>query len=215
MSFYQLLPSFHEAFARLAQTRERGCLLVFNAREAIHLFVQDGMVIGAKTGDFPPLAALEQAFQLKNSSYGWIPGAEPEAKTLEIDMQDYLQKKGIVQEARAGKTIRIPQPIDRREKKLELNYYFIPEASPTVKLKVRKITNVVGRESACDICLDSNQVSRKHCLIQVTERGLLVKDLESTNGIFVNGMPMADGYLNDGDKLSLGTYVLTLYRDKS
>lgn len=214
MSFYQLLPSFHEAFTRLAQTRERGCMLVFNAQEAIHLFVHEGHIVAAKAGQLPPAEALEQAFHLKNSSYGWIPGAEPEAKTLEIDMHDFLLRKGIGQDSRAGKTIRMPMPMDRREKKPELNYYFIPEAAPTVKLKVRKVTNVVGREAACDIYLDSNQVSRKHCLLQVTERGLLVKDLESTNGTFLNGIPMADGYINDGDRLSLGTYVLTLYREK-
>ena len=49
--------------------------------------------------------------------------------------------------------------------------------------------------------MESKQVSRRHCLLQVTERGLLVKDLESTNGTFVNGIPMTDGYINDGDRL--------------
>ena len=39
--------------------------------------------------------------------------------------------------------------------------------------------------------MESKQVSRRHCLLQVTERGPLVKDLQSTNG----------------------TYVLTLHRD--
>jgi pSer/pThr/pTyr-binding forkhead associated (FHA) protein len=44
---------------------------------------------------------------------------------------------------------------------------------------------------------------------------LLLKDLESTNGTFVNGIPMTDGYINEGDRLALGTYVLTLYREKT
>ncbi len=215
MSFYQLLPSFNEAFVRLGQTRERGCLLVFNAQEAIHLFVRDGLVVAATGGGKSGEAALDQAFQLKGSSYGWIPGAEPAQKNLGIDMQEYLHKHGIGQETRAGKTIRMPMmPTERREKKMEANYFFIPEASPTFKLKVRKVTNVVGREGTCDIYVESNQVSRRHCLVQVTERGLLVKDLESTNGTFVNGIPMCDGYINEGDRLSLGTYVMTLHREK-
>ena len=214
MSFYQLLPSFSEAFVRLAQTRERGCLMVFNAQEAIHLFVQDGTVIAATAGKTEGMPALDQAFQLKGSSYGWIPGAEPPKRNLDEDMQQYLHKNGIGQDARFGKTIRMPMPSDRRERKLESNYYFIPEESPTFKLKVKKVTNVLGREGTCDIYVESNQVSRRHCLLQVTERGLLVKDLESTNGTFVNGIPMTDGYINDGDRLSLGTYVLTLHREK-
>ena len=215
MSFYQLLPSFTEAFVRLAQTRERGCLLVFNAQEAIHLFVQDGVVVAAAAGKLEGESALDQAFELKGSSYGWIPGAEPTTKNVEADMQEYLHKHSIGQDPRAGKTIRMAMPTDRRKQKLDTNYFFIPEASPSFKLKVKKVTNVVGREGTCDIYVESKQVSRRHCLLQVTERGLLVKDLESTNGTFVNGNPVTDGYINDGDRLSLGTYVMTLHRENA
>lgn len=215
MSFYQLLASFSEAFLRLAQTREKGCLLVFNAQEAIHLFVDNGVIIHAAAGKIEGAQALDRAFQLKGSSYGWIQGAEPAVRDLEMDMHEYMHKNSIGLDQRFGKTIRMALPTDRKEKKLEAHYYFIPEESPTFKLKVKKVTNVVGREGTCDVYVESNQVSRRHCLLQVTERGLLVKDLESTNGTFVNGSPMTDGYINEGDRLGLGTYVLTLHREKT
>src|SRR5271156_4209275 len=215
MSFYQLLGTYSEAFMRLAQTREKGCLLVFNAQEAIHLFVENGVIVHAAAGQIEGTAALDRAFELKGSSYGWIQGAEPATKDIEVDMQEYLHKNSTGIERFSGKTIRMSPPTERKEKKLETNYYFIPEESPTFKLKVKKVTNVVGREGTCDLYLESNQVSRRHCLLQVTERGLLVKDLESTNGTFVNGIPMTDGYINEGDRLSLGTYVLTLHREKT
>ena len=215
MSFYQLLASFSEAFMRLAQTRERGCLLVFNAQEAIHLFVQDGVIVHAAAGQTEGKEALDRAFALKGSSYGWIQGAEPAKKDLEIDMQEYMHTNSIGLDQRMGKTIRMSVPTERKEKKLEAHYYFIPEESPTFKLKVKKVTNVVGREGTCDLYVESKQVSRRHCLLQVTERGLLVKDLESTNGTFVNGIPMSDGYINEGDRLGLGTYVMTLYLEKT
>ena len=215
MSFYQLLPTFTEAFTRLTQTRERGCMLVYNAQEAIHLFVDDGHVVGVVAGKAEGEAALAKAFDLKSSSYGWLPGAVPAHINLNIDMREYLNKHGIGQESRTGKTIRLPTtPPERKERKLEGNYYFIPEESPTFKLRVKKATNVVGREGTCDVYVESNQVSRRHCLLQVTERGLLVKDLESTNGTFVNGIAMTDGYINAGDRLGLGTYVMTLHREK-
>jgi hypothetical protein len=217
MSFYQLLASFSEAFMRLSQTREKGCLLVFNAQEAIHLFVQDGVIVQAKGdgGKIEGAAALDRAFELKGSSYGWIQGAEPAKKDLQIDMQEYIHSSPVGQSQRFGKTMRMTLPTERKEKKLETHYFFIPEESPTFKLKVKKVTNVVGREGTCDVYVESSQVSRRHCLLQVTERGLLLKDLESTNGTFVNGIPMTDGYINEGDRLALGTYVLTLYREKT
>ena len=210
-----MMPSFSEAFSRLAQTREKGCLMVYNAEEAVHLFVQNGSVVGATGGKEEGEELVEHVFQMKGASYGWMPGAEPAKKNLNVDMKDYLHKHEGVSEPRFGKTIRMPVVTDRMQKKTEGTYFFIPEESPTFKLKVKKTTNVVGREGTCDVYVESGQVSRKHCLLQVTERGLLVRDLESTNGTFVNGIPMTEGYINVGDRLSLGTYVLTLHREKT
>jgi hypothetical protein len=214
MSFYQLLASFPEAFMRLAQTRERGCLLVFNAQEAIHLFVDNGTVVHAAAGQIAGTAALDRSFELKGASYGWIQGADPALKDLDVDMQEYMHKNSIGLDQRFGKTIRMAMPNGQpKERKIDTHYYFIPEESPTFKLKVKKVTNVLGREATCDIYVESSQVSRRHCLLQVTERGLLIKDLESTNGTFVNGIPLTDGYINEGDRLGLGTYVMILHRE--
>ena len=214
MSFYQLLASFSEAFMRLAQTRDKGCLLVFNAQEAIHLFVDNGVIVHAAAGKIEGSDALNRAFDLKGSSYGWIQGAEPATKNLEVDMHEFMHKNSLGLDQRFGKTIRMALPNGQpKERKIDTHYYFIPEESPTFKLKVKKVTNVLGREGTCDIYVESNQVSRRHCLLQVTERGLLIKDLESTNGTFVNGIPMTDGYINEGDRLGLGTYVLILHRE--
>ena len=158
-------------------------------------------------------AALNHAFEMQGSFYGWLPAAEPKKRNLDLDMHEYLHVHAIKQDLNFGKTIRMGAPTKRRAKKLETNYFFSPEGFPAIKIKVRKVTNVVGREGTCDVYVESNQVSRRHCLLQVTERGLLVKDLESTNGTFVNGIPLTDGYINDGDRLSLGTYVLVLHRE--
>ena len=215
MSFYQMMPSFSEAFSRLAQTREKGCLMVYNSEEAIHLFVHNGKVVGATGGKHEGETAVEHVFQMKGTSYGWMPGAEAAKKNVDVDMQEYLHRHATSVDTRFGKTIRMPVIQARLPKKSEGTYFFIPEESPTFKLKVKKPTNVVGREGTCDVYVESGQVSRKHCLLQVTERGLLVRDLESTNGTFVNGIPMTEGYINVGDRLSLGTYALTLHREKT
>ncbi len=214
MSLYQLLPTTLEAVARLAQTRERGCLVVFNSQEAVHLFVQGGFIVYA-SGKKQGAPAVDQALKMPGSSYGWIQGAEPASKDIHVEIRHYLLDNSLAQDpGAAGKTIKIPPSGETTESKASFNYYFVPEDAPTVQVKVKKISNVVGRDATCDIILDNFQVSRRHCILQLTERGLLVKDLESTNGTFVNGIPMKDGYINDGNRLSLGTYVLTLYREK-
>ena len=71
----------------------------------------------------------------------------------------------------------------------------------------------LGREPSNRIPLLDAAVSRRHCLIQMVARGLSFRDLDSTNGITVNGFPAQDGFLSPGDKLQLGSYTLKVYRD--
>jgi FHA domain len=62
---------------------------------------------------------------------------------------------------------------------------------------------VVGRHPACDTRLSSPRVSRHHCCLILADCELWVKDLGSTNGIRINGMPVEAGRLKDGDELAI------------
>ena len=46
---------------------------------------------------------------------------------------------------------------------------------------------IVGRSRQCDIVLPSENVSRRHARIYTTAGGLAIEDLQSANGVFVNG----------------------------
>lgn len=46
---------------------------------------------------------------------------------------------------------------------------------------------LIGRDTECHLRLASTDVSRKHCELHLTEAGILVKDLNSRNGTFVDG----------------------------
>jgi pSer/pThr/pTyr-binding forkhead associated (FHA) protein len=62
---------------------------------------------------------------------------------------------------------------------------------------------VVGRHPHCDTRLDSLRISRHHCCM--TEEGgeLVVRDLGSTNGIWMNGQRVEICRLRPGDELSI------------
>jgi len=66
----------------------------------------------------------------------------------------------------------------------------------------------LGRTAACDIQLPEDSISRKHARITVTRHAVTVVDLDSTNGIFVNGHRRQQAELQDGDRLHLGETVL-------
>ena len=78
-----------------------------------------------------------------------------------------------------------------------------------------KPTATMGSDESNDFVIRDGSVSRRHAVISLAEGRLRIRDLGSTNGTFVNGIPMTDGYINDGDRLSLGTYVMTLHREKT
>jgi predicted component of type VI protein secretion system len=65
---------------------------------------------------------------------------------------------------------------------------------------------LIGRHPECDIQIDSRKVSRRHCCIAQVNDYLVVRDLDSTNGIRINGIPVLEGRLAPGDELAIGSH---------
>jgi pSer/pThr/pTyr-binding forkhead associated (FHA) protein len=63
----------------------------------------------------------------------------------------------------------------------------------------------VGRTARADFIVEAPLVSRLHCrLTAAASNQLVVEDLESTNGILVNGKPVERSVLKTGDVLTVG-----------
>jgi ABC transport system ATP-binding/permease protein len=73
----------------------------------------------------------------------------------------------------------------------------------------------VGRATGADFIVDAPLVSRVHCRLTVAPDGTLeVRDLESTNGTFVNGKRIERARLTSGDRLGVGRIELVALRDE-
>ena len=73
----------------------------------------------------------------------------------------------------------------------------------------------IGRATGADFIVDAPLVSRVHCRLTVLPSGELeVKDLDSTNGTFVNGKRVEAGTLASGDRLGLGKFELVALKDQ-
>jgi pSer/pThr/pTyr-binding forkhead associated (FHA) protein len=64
---------------------------------------------------------------------------------------------------------------------------------------------VVGRQPDCDIAVPAEEISRHHVRLRVTPEGLLVEDLGSANGTFINDKRVQSGLLKPGEELRLDT----------
>lgn len=70
----------------------------------------------------------------------------------------------------------------------------------------------IGRAEWCDLFLPQDEsLSKIHCECWLEEKGLHVRDLDSLNGIQINGVEVIDAYLKDGDTLKVGQTTLKLH----
>jgi hypothetical protein len=81
--------------------------------------------------------------------------------------------------------------------------------SATTTLRLADGVTSLGRHDDCIIRIKSSQVSRKHCEIQQADDRLMVRDLGSSNGTFVNGRRvLGQQALKVGDELTVGSVTL-------
>ena len=68
----------------------------------------------------------------------------------------------------------------------------------------------IGRLKGCDVVVDDEAASRRHCTITARADGCVVSDLQSANGTFVNDKRIAALELQRADKIRIGSTVLEL-----
>lgn len=76
-----------------------------------------------------------------------------------------------------------------------------PQAGLIYPIKEGKHT--LGRAPSCDVKIASNSVSKEHATLLAVGDKLILSDLDSRNGTFVNGVKIQNQRLNAGDKISL------------
>ncbi len=210
--------SVEEVLARLGQTREQGCLLVHKAAELIHIYVRDGVVIRAESGAKEGEAAVDHALHLKEAAYTWIRGIQPPDanKIIQLKILEITAKHGNIAKPRMTQPIEQTSRLEgvpKKEMDFAFRYFLVPENRPTEKIYLTKVSTVLGRDKTSDVVVDNNDVSWRHCLLDIQTRGAFILDLDSTNGTFVNGVLVKNANLNPGDRIELGPSGFVINRE--
>lgn len=96
--------------------------------------------------------------------------------------------------------------LDTGEQRLELQKYQLrvmeADAGDTHIFEARKVQ--IGSSPENDLVVDDPAVSRFHALIEVDERGYLLRDTGSKNGTFVGKLGVREVYLSDGCVFRVG-----------
>ncbi len=74
---------------------------------------------------------------------------------------------------------------------------------------------LIGRLPECDVLLSDTLVSRMHARISVQGDSVVVEDLHSTNGVYVNGQRVGHStVLCEGDRILIGTIEFSLFESR-
>ncbi len=84
--------------------------------------------------------------------------------------------------------------------------FLVPVKPGLCVIPLEKAVVLIGRQADCDVSLtQSRKVSRKHCCLAQVNDKIMVRDLGSTNGIYINGQRVKkEGRVKLGDILTVG-----------
>jgi len=89
----------------------------------------------------------------------------------------------------------------------------LEENQPPRRLALPSLPATIGRTAPAEIVLDGGTVSRRHCRLELAGDHLLISDLGSTNGTFVNGEAVTSAVaLQDGALIAVGAHRLRYHR---
>jgi pSer/pThr/pTyr-binding forkhead associated (FHA) protein len=79
--------------------------------------------------------------------------------------------------------------------------------------EITKRRAVIGRSRECDVQLSDSNVSRRHAELRQEGATYWIVDLDSTNGIEVNGRRLKRAKLENGDTVTLGSTDVVFRRE--
>lgn len=128
--------------------------------------------------------------------------ANPKTTTLSIDRTRKKVHQVVSQISPEGRLLLIPA-------NLELSLKVLEGAEKGTVYPITKPRFLIGRTNG-DVNLDDGMISRIHCALETSADGVLLKDLESTNGTFVDEAQIETVPLTNGSTFRVGSHVLQL-----
>ena len=100
-----------------------------------------------------------------------------------------------------------PAQDDRTRVRAALPRFLLRGVSGATLGKTYAVTDnaVIGRQPDCDLPIPAEEVSRQHARLKVTPEGVLVEDMGSANGTYINDKRVQSGLLKAGEELRLDT----------
>jgi pSer/pThr/pTyr-binding forkhead associated (FHA) protein len=101
---------------------------------------------------------------------------------------------------------------NRRESVMMVTLVTFSKSGVRKELPLENASTVIGRKPDADLRIPLAEISRSHCEVSLSESGATLRDLDSSNGTFVNGEQITERPLKPGDLVKIGpvTFVVQI-----
>jgi pSer/pThr/pTyr-binding forkhead associated (FHA) protein len=99
-------------------------------------------------------------------------------------------------------------------KRYRARFVLVSSAAAGAEYLIDRERVIMGRGPGVDFAFDDPDMSRQHASVECSEDGLGIRDLGSTNGLFVNGDAVQAAELENGDRVQLGGLTFQLVVEK-
>jgi predicted component of type VI protein secretion system len=106
-----------------------------------------------------------------------------------------------------------PRPSTPRNHRVNVSLVMVKADGSSKEVVLGRTSTLIGRDESARLRIPLPSVSRKHCLIEVQGSELVIKDLGSSNGTYVNGRRVRETELEPGDLLCVGPVVFVVRID--
>lgn len=83
----------------------------------------------------------------------------------------------------------------------------------TKEVPLTKDRTTLGRRPYNDIVIDNLAVSGEHAVFQMSGSDVLIEDLNSTNGTYINGKAITKQHLKHNDTIEIGKHKIRLFKE--
>ncbi|MDR0532857.1 MAG: FHA domain-containing protein [Verrucomicrobiales bacterium] len=193
------------------QSGQTGKFIVNCGDQPGEIYLVSGIVAHAEIGVLTGDAAMCEMLGFNGSEHEWVDAVTPRRMTMSSQVQDVLLR--VIQMQGNGEFQRIKSEAEKLHAvksvpesdaayiiRLNISSAEIEPFGYTIRQKQVR----VGRNADNDLPLNDSSVSRRHAMLIQNYEALLVRDLGSMNGLKVDGQPVTQGLVRDGQTLLIG-----------
>jgi pSer/pThr/pTyr-binding forkhead associated (FHA) protein len=176
-----------------------------------YVYVQQGRVIHALCGTTEGEEAVYSMLTWPGGGFSLDEDILPHKKTVTLTWEQLLFEGARRADARpsgqkaAGATITTLEPLTLRSPDNQPKLTITRPDLPAIVHELQQEYTHVGRASGNEILLPYPSISNRHCIFIQSGPDIVLRDLNSSNGTYVNGEAITEVVLRPTDKIQVGT----------